>query len=365
MHVCYLLRGVVLTRVRLVRDRGRSLVRAVAGAAFAVVLVAAAMVAQAPQQGEGWVALLQRKMGGTGWSRLPGHGVPTLWHEEPHHVTKASTDGWGRVPEQHRPRVRHAVPKKAKHRMTLEHELPVVYHLPSQLAVSAKVPAADRLAAEKLARNLHFYHKQQVASKRGLGQRVENRLSLAKLSKEAQALPAGYHVLKPGQKLPKGAKIIKAPKLAVGYHVLKPGKELPKGAKIEAHLPKLAMQRGAMRRARMNVPRVGAANHMLDDEEDGDEGAQRGDCECEEGDEECECVEEEPRIANVTIVEPTADERMQIAFADHRASRVERLKARELKTQASKTQSDGVTLIQSGWEKHKEAEEVHRYPLHA
>lgn len=296
-------------------------------------------------------------MGGTGWSRLPGHGVPTLWHEEPHNAAKASTGGWGRLPEQHKPRVRHAVPAKAKHHTTLEHELPAVYHLPSQLAVNAKVPAVDRLAAEKLARNLHLYHKQQVHSKRGLGQRIEHRMSRAKLRKEAQALPAGYHVLKPGQKLPKGAKIVQAPKLAARYHVLKPGMKLPKGAKIVAHPPKLAMRRGTMRRARMNVPRVGAANHMLDDEEGGEEGAEGGDCECEEGDEECECAAEEPRVANVTVVEPTADERLQIAFADHRASRIERIKARQLKIQASKTQSDGVTLIQSGWEKHKEAEE--------
>jgi hypothetical protein len=300
--------------VGVVRGRGRSLA-ILGGGAVAAVLVAAALVSQAPQHGEGWVALLQRKMGGTGWSRLPGHGVPTLWHEEPHNAAKASTGGWGRLPEQHKPRVRHAVPAKAKHHTTLEHELPAVYHLPSQLAVNAKVPAVDRLAAEKLARNLHLYHKQQVHSKRGLGQRIEHRMSRAKLRKEAQALPAGYHVLKPGQKLPKGAKIVQAPKLAARYHVLKPGMKLPKGAKIVAHPPKLAMRRGTMRRARMNVPRVGAANHMLDDEEGGEEGAEGGDCECEEGDEECECAAEEPRVANVTVVEPTADERLQIAFA--------------------------------------------------
>jgi len=229
--------------------------------------------------------------GNSGWSRLPGHGQPTLWHEEPKAAKVGSRDGWGRLPEQHKARIRHSVPAKKKHHTTLEHQLPAVYHLPSQPGVHAKVSQANRLAAEKLARNLHSYHTEAMAVPRGhLGQRVQRRMSAAHLRKEEKGLPAGYHILKPGQHLPMGAKVVQAPPLAAGYHVLKPGMNLPKGAKIVAQPPQLATRRGAMRRGRMNVPRVGTANHMLDDEEGAEDAeGEEGRRECEEGDEDCEC----------------------------------------------------------------------------
>jgi len=301
---------------------------------LAALLVAAVVVSQSGAQGSTvwWVALLQKRVGGNlDWSRLPAHGQPTLWHEEP--KSAKASDGWGRLPEQHKARIRHLVPAKKKHHTTLQHELPAVYHLPSQPGVYSKVSEADRHAAEKLARNLHSYHSQAMGSKKGhLAQRVERRKSVAHLRKEEKSLPAGFHILKPGQKLPKGARIVKAALIA-GYHVLKPaGMKLPQITQIVAHPPQLATRRGAMRRSRMNVPRVGMANHMLDEE--AAEGVEdEGSCDCEEGDEDCECPEEMPRVVNITVVEPTADERMQIAFATHRASRVERIKARELKNQ--------------------------------
>jgi hypothetical protein len=171
-----------------------------------------------------------------------------------------------------------------------------------------------------------------------IGQQVARRISAAQLRKEEKALPPGFHILKPGQKLPKGARIVRSPPFAAGYHVLKPGMILPKGAKMVLHPPQLASERTATSRRsnlrRMNVPHVGGSNHMLDaEEEGGEEGG--GGCECEEGAEECECAEAAPRVANVTVVEPTADERMQIAFENHRASRIERIKARELKKQVN------------------------------
>jgi len=337
-------------------------VTVLAGSTVAALLVVGAVVVSQAQHGEGWAALLAKRLGGnTGWSRLPGHGIPTLWHEEPKASKSASSsDGWGRLPEQHKPRIKHKIQAKPKHHTTLDHQLPAVYHLPSQPGVHAVVPKADRLAAEKLARNLHQFHKEAMALPRGrMGQQVARRVSAAQLRKEEKALPPGFHILKPGQKLPKGARIVRSPPLAAGYHVLKPGMTLPKGAKMVMHPPQLATERTATSRRRnlrrMNVPHVGASNHMLDAEEEGGE-EEGGDCECEEGDEECECAEEVPRVANVTVVEPTADERMQIAFENHRASRIERIKARELKKQAATTERDGVRLIQSGWERHKQAE---------
>lgn len=319
--------------------------------ALAMLLVAAAVISQASGT-EGWLALLQKREGQSGWSRLPGGGVPTLWHKE---TPRTSTgEGWGRLPEHHKPRVRHAVSSKGRHHAALDHQLPAVYHLPAQPSKHTVVTKADRLAAERLARNLHTYHKQAMASPRGrAGQQVAKRLSAARLQLDEKNLPPGFHILRPGQKLPKGAKIVRAPDLASGYHVLRPGMKLPKGASIVSHPPQLA---GLQRRARMNIPHVGPRNHMLDEEE-GEEGG-ADDCECEEGDEECECAEPEPRpppIVNVT--EPTPNERIAIAYENHRASRIERIKARELKKSAATMERDGVTLIQSGWEKHKQAQE--------
>ena len=323
-----------------------------AGSAAATLLVAMAVISQTPGT-EGWLALLQKQGGESGWARLPGGGVPTLWHKEPAH--KPNSAGWGRLPEHHRPRVRRAVAAKARQHTSLDHQLPAVYHLPSRSTKGAAVTQAERLAAEKLARNLHAYHKHAIASPRArAGQQVANRLSAFRLRKEEKDLPPGFHILRPGQKLPKGAKIVQAPKLARGYHVLRPGMKLPKGAAIVSHPPQLA-RRQIAQRARMNVPHAGPGNHMLDEEEG--EGGEEG-CECEEGDEECECAEPEPRPPPpVNITEPTANERIQIAYENHRASRIERIKARELKKTAAAMEGEGVTLIQSGWEKHKEAQD--------
>lgn len=327
-----------------------------AGAAAAALVVAVAVVAQAPAA-ESWLALLQKRVGGaSGWSRLPVGGVPTLWHHEPEHKATSSAAGWGRLPEHHKPRVRHRVAASAKHHVSLDHQLPAVYHLPPQPGGHQTVTKADRLAAEKLARNLHAYHKQVMAAPRGrAGQFVAKRLSAAKLRKEEKSLPPGFHILRPGQKLPRGAKVVKPEALASGYHVLRPGMKLPKGAKIVSPSSRLAAGHGFQNRARMNIPRVGPGNHMLDEEE-GEEGAEG--CECDEGDEECECAEPEPRPPpQVNVTEPTANERIAIADENHRASRIERIKARELKVSARTMEREGVTLIQSGWEKHKEAED--------
>jgi len=323
-----------------------------AGAAAAVLVVAVAVVAQVPAT-ESWLVLLQKRVGGaSGWSRLPGGGVPTLWHKEPAHKASGG-GGWGRLPAHHKPHIRRPVAASAKHHASLDYELPSVYHLPPQPGGHQMVTKADRLAAEKLARNLHAYHKQAMAAPRGhAGQVVAKRLLAAKLRKEEMRLPPGFHILRPGQKLPKGAKVVKPEALASGYHVLRPGMKLPKGAKIVHPTQRLAAVHGFQNRARMNIPRVGSRNHMLDEEGD-EEG-----CECEEGDEECECAAPEPRVpppANVT--EPTANERIAIAYDNHRASRIERIKARELKVSARTMEREGVTLIQSGWEKHKEAED--------
>ena len=203
-------------------------------------------------------------------------------------AAKSGGAGWGRLPEHHKPRLRRAVAGPPKRPAHLTDELPAVYHLPTDRAAGAKVPKADRLAAEKLARNLHAYHKEAMAAPR------EGRAGLpAGLRREEKALPPGFHVLEPGQRLPKGAKIVKAPPLPAGYHVLKPGMKLPKGAKIVEHPPQLAaVRRAPVRRRGMKVPRVGQNNHMLDEdaaEEGGEEEGGEEPCECEEGDEECEC----------------------------------------------------------------------------
>ena len=315
----------------------------VGAAAGGALLIAAVLVAwQAPQGAGGWAALLEKPRGGTGWSRLPGHGVPTLWHEEPAAAAKSGGAGWGRLPEHHKPRLRRAVAGPPKRPAHLTDELPAVYHLPTDRAAGAKVPKADRLAAEKLARNLHAYHKEAMAAPR------EGRAGLpAGLRREEKALPPGFHVLEPGQRLPKGAKIVKAPPLPAGYHVLKPGMKLPKGAKIVEHPPQLAaVRRAPVRRRGMKVPRVGQNNHMLDEdaaEEGGEEEGGEEPCECEEGDEECECppaprdvpgpcecAEDDEECDCVPEPPPTPAERLEVAFESHKKSRAERITAREL-----------------------------------
>eukprot|EP00802_Teleaulax_amphioxeia_P017615 Tamp_17778.p1 GENE.Tamp_17778~~Tamp_17778.p1 ORF type:complete len:446 (+),score=123.32 Tamp_17778:1-1338(+) len=341
----------------------------VGAAAGGALLIAAVLVAwQAPQGAGGWAALLEKPRGGTGWSRLPGHGVPTLWHEEPAAAAKSGGAGWGRLPEHHKPRLRRAVAGPPKRPAHLTDELPAVYHLPTDRAAGAKVPKADRLAAEKLARNLHAYHKEAMAAPR------EGRAGLpAGLRREEKALPPGFHVLEPGQRLPKGAKIVKAPPLPAGYHVLKPGMKLPKGAKIVEHPPQLAaVRRAPVRRRGMKVPRVGQNNHMLDEdaaEEGGEEEGGEEPCECEEGDEECECppaprdvpgpcecAEDDEECDCVPEPPPTPAERLEVAFESHKKSRAERITARELQAKARNTERDAVTLIQQGWQTHKTAE---------
>ena len=362
--------------------------RTTAAGVLLMLLMAAALVSwQALPQGPGERASLLEKLrvgvGSTGWSRLPGHGVATLWHEENKAASKRGNVGWGRLPEHHAPRLRHALAFKPRHPSRLTDELPAVYHLPSGPYDHAKVPKTDRLAAEQLARNLHAYHKEAMAAPRG------GRAGLrANIRDEEKALPPGYHVLKPGQRLPKGAKIVKAPPLPSGHHVLKPGRRLPKGAKIIAtgakplplgyhllkpgmKLPKgakvvtqLAARRAPVRRG-MNVPRVGANSHMLDEEaaaegdaegdaEDGGEGEAA--CECEEGDEECECPPAAREAPAAEEPEPTPQERIETADESHAKSRAERIKARALQQKARNMERDAVTLIQSGWEKHKAAE---------
>lgn len=309
-------------------------------------IVAVSVVSLTPQGGE-WEALLQKKIAeSTGWSRLPGHGdgLVTLWHTEK--PKKVQVNGWGRMPENHKPGNKHVL-RNAGHHRTLTHELPLSYHLPAESVVTLHhndVPKKDRLVAEELARNLHAYHKEQMmATSNGhLGPHSKREVISAKLNKKKASLPAGYHILKPGQKLPLGAKIVKAPPHA-GYEVpgargifkLKPGMKLPAGAKIVQHPHALAQRSGALRRAKMNIPRVGPGNHMLD-EEGGDEAAAEAEgCEeCAEGDEDCVCPPpsvSDVRVANVTVVEPTADERLIIAEEDHRRSRAERIEANALK----------------------------------
>lgn len=360
----------------------------ITAAAAAVLLMAAALVTwQALPQGSfERASLLQNPrvgVGSTGWARLPGHGVATLWHEEP--TAAAKSGGWGRVPEHHAPRQRHALAFKPRHPSRLTDELPAVYHLPSGPGAHAKVPKTDRLAAEQLARNLHAYHKEAMAAPQG------GRGGLrGSIRDEEKALPPGYHVLKPGQRLPKGAKIVKAPPLPSGYNVLKPGRRLPKGAKIVAKgaklvkplppgyhllkhgmkLPKgakvvtqLAARRAPVRRG-MNVPQVGANSHMLDDEaaaegdaEDG--GEDEAACDCEEGDEECQCHSggaEEREAPAAEEPELTPAERIEAADESHAKSRAERIKSRALQQKARNMERDAVTLIQSGWEQHKAAE---------
>ncbi len=89
--------------------------------------------------------------------------------------------------------------------------------------------AADAAAADKPALALRY---QEAASK------------AAAAAETKEALPAGFHVLKTGQKLPAGAILEPyVPQLAAGFHVLQPGQKLPKGAKIVLH-PQVRMSAG-------------------------------------------------------------------------------------------------------------------------
>ena len=319
------------------------------GALLAAAVVVSHLIVARP--GTSWAVLLQQ--GAAGWSRPPSvTPLSRLWQKAPR-----DESGWGRLPQRHKPRVRHALPAPPAQHTRLSRELPSVYHLPAAQHPYAQVPAADRRAAQMLARNLARAHAGTVSGPHERpGQRARRRVSAARLRREERSLPPGYHVLQPGKRLPRGAKLVKALPLPAGYHVLKPGQQLPAGGEVVARPPQLAAAwrpepASHWRRGRMSVPQVGAYSHMLDDE-----AGEEGGCDCEDGDEECECADEDaPRVANVTEAEPTAAERLQLADASHRASRVERIKARELKTQAAAMERDAVSLIQSGWSKHKEA----------
>jgi hypothetical protein len=263
--------------------------------AVAALVVVAAVVSQVTRR-DGWLLLLQkRSTQENGWGRLPEHQTPQA-HE-------LNENGWGRLPQRHKPRVRQKLPAVRKHHTVLEHELPSVYHLPAR--APSQEPEANRLAAETLAHSLRNYHAQ--------ASNIKRRISMSRLKEGDARLPPGYHILRPGQKLPKGARIVKTLPLPEGYHVLKPGMTLPEGAQLVLHPPRLAARYGSM-----NVPLVSTRNHMLDEDEVG-EGEEGG--------------EEAPRVAEPTVVEPTADERMAIAIASNQGSRVERRKARELKDQ--------------------------------
>ena len=120
--------------------------------------------------------------------------------------------------------------------------------------------AADYAAADRPLEALRF---QKAASKAA---------AAAEKKAEKEELPAGYHVLKPGHKLPKGAILEPfsprafSPRLASGYHLLKPGTKLPKGAKVVSH-PPVRMRSGTLRHGTSKKVKGMAASHsgILDD----------------------------------------------------------------------------------------------------
>ena len=136
-------------------------------------------------------------------------------------------------------------------------------------ALAARLPQA--LASMPATRSLHdekvaqlFREEAQDAAEAAAAVAANQPSQALKYQKEAsklaskavsaaanleEALPAGFHALKPGQKLPKGAILEPfAPRLAKGYHVLKPGMKLPKGAVIVKQAP-VRMRAGTLRKA--------------------------------------------------------------------------------------------------------------------
>jgi hypothetical protein len=116
--------------------------------------------------------------------------------------------------------------------------------------------AAAAVAANRPSQALKY---QKEASK------LASKAVSAAASLEA-ALPAGFHALKPGQKLPKGAILEPfVPRLAKGYHVLKPGMKLPKGAVIVKQAP-VRMRAGTLRhRSRKAQAKSEGGKSVLDD----------------------------------------------------------------------------------------------------
>jgi hypothetical protein len=131
--------------------------------------------------------------------------------------------------------------------------------LPQELA---EMPATGSLHDEKVAQL--FREEAQDAAEAAVAVAANQPSQALRYQKEASklatkavsaaanlnlesALPAGFHALKPGQKLPKGAVLEPfAPRLAKGYHVLKPGMKLPKGAVIVKQAP-VRMRAGTLR----------------------------------------------------------------------------------------------------------------------
>lgn len=219
--------------------------------------------------------------------------------------------------------------------------LPTMYTMmPSQKysVTGAQSANAKRLAAS-LARAEHAGHRQSThqalgdAERRRLGDRLKAEMPVP-------WKPEAWTLAKAAPKLPKG---YSAPKLPKGYHILKPGQALPKGAKIVPSQQLAAMPPGLV------TPPLGAGSHMLDGEEEGAEEAaagEEGGAEGEEGeegaaeDEEGEegaaegeeaeegaaggVQEEEP-----VVVEMTPHERIDFAHKQHMLARMERIAARE------------------------------------
>ena len=187
--------------------------KATAIGALGALLAAAVVVSHlvVPRPGTSWAVLLQQ--GAAGWSRPPSvTPLSRLWQKAPR-----DESGWGRLPQRHKPRVRHALPAPPAQHTRLSRELPSVYHLPAAQHPYAQVPAADRRAAQMLARNLARAHTDTVSGPHERpGQRARRRVSAARLRREERSLPPGYHVLQPGQRLPRGAKLVKALPLPAG-----------------------------------------------------------------------------------------------------------------------------------------------------
>jgi len=132
--------------------------------------------------------------------------------------------------------------------------------LPQELA---EMPATGSLHDDKVAQVAQLFREEAQDAAEAAAAVAANQPSQAlKYQKEASklaskavsaaanleaALPTGFHALKPGQKLPKGAILEPfAPRLAKGYHVLKPGMKLPKGAVIVKQAP-VRMRAGTLR----------------------------------------------------------------------------------------------------------------------